>query len=81
MTAEGHHQRPSYQAVVDMMLKAVYSLLSESIRKSFRVCGIAAEVEKVLENELHEHLKQLLVAPKNSEMVLNIEEASAENII
>ena len=44
-------------------------------------CGIAAEGEKVPENELNERLKQLLVAPKNAGMVLNTEEASAENII
>ena len=36
---------------------------------------------KVPENELNERLKQLLVAPENAGMVLNTEEASAENII
>ena len=45
------------------------------------MCGIAAEIEKVPENELNECLKQLLVAPENAGMVLNIEEASRENII
>ena len=64
-----------------MVLKDVYSLSPESIRKSLRVCDIAAEGEKVPENELNERLKQLLVAPENAEMVLNIEEARAENII
>ena len=64
-----------------MVLKAVHSLSLKSIRKSFRVCGIAAEGEKDPENELNEGLKQLLVAPANAGMVLNIEEASAENII
>ena len=44
------------------------------------MCGIAADGEKVLENELNERLKQLLAAPENAEMVLNIK-ASAENII
>ena len=81
MTAKGHRRRPSYQAVVNKVLKAVHSLSPESIKKSFRVCGIAAEGEKVPENELNERLKQLLVAPENAGMVLNIEEASAENII
>ena len=81
MTAKEYRRRPSYQAVVGMVLKAVHSLLPESIRKSFRVCGIAAEGEKVPENELNERLKQLLVAPENAGMVLNIEEASAEIII
>ena len=80
MNAKGYRRRPSYQAVVDMVLKAVHSHSPESIKKSFRVCGIAADEEKVLENELNERLKQLLVAPENAEMVLNIE-ASAENII
>ena len=80
-TGKGYRRRPSYQAVVDMVLKAVHSLLPESIRKSFRVYVIAAEGEKVLENELNERLKQLLMAPKNAGMVLNTEEASAENII
>ena len=37
--------------------------------------------KKVPENELNEHLKQLLVALENAEMVLNTEEAGAENII
>ena len=36
------------------------------------MCGIAAEGEKVPENELNECLKQLLVAPKNAGMVLNL---------
>ena len=45
------------------------------------MCGIAAEGEKVPENELNERLKQFFVAPENAGMVLNIEEASAENII
>ena len=67
--------------MVDLVLKAVHSLSPENIRKSFRVCGIAAEGEKVPENELNERLKQLLVAPENAGMVLNTEEASAENII
>ena len=48
MTAKGYRRRPSYQAVVDMVLKAVHSLSPENIRKSFRVCGIAAEEEKSL---------------------------------
>ena len=64
-----------------MVLKAVLSLSPESIRKSFQVRGIAAEGEKVSENELNERLKQLLVASENAGMVLNTEEASAENII
>ena len=81
MTAKKYRRRPSYQAVVDMVLKAVHSLLPESIRKSFRVCGIATEGEKVPENELNKCLKQLLVAPENAEIVLNTEEISAENII
>ena len=80
MTTKGYRRRPSYQAVVDMVLKAVHSLSPESIKKSFRVSGIAAEGEKVPENELNERLKQLLVAPENAGMVLNTE-ASAENII
>ena len=42
--------------------------------------GIALEGEKVPENELNERLKQLLVAPENAGMMLNVEEASAENI-
>ena len=67
--------------MMDLVLKAVHSLSPESIRKSFRVCGIAAEGEKVPENELNERLKQLLVAVENAVMVLNTEEASAENII
>ena len=45
------------------------------------MCGIAAEGEKVPENELNERLKQLLMAPENARMVLNTEEPSAENII
>ena len=81
MTAKGYCRRPSYQAVVDMALKVVHSLSRESIIKSFRVCGIAAEGEKVPENELNELMKQFLVAPKNAGMVLNIKEASAENIM
>ena len=63
-----------------MVLKAVHSLSPESIRKSFRVCGIVAEGEKVPENELNERLKQFSVAPENAGMVLNTEEASAKNI-
>ena len=78
MTAKGYRRRPPFQAVVN---KAVHSLSPESIRKSFRVCGIAAHGEKVRENELNERLKQLLVAPENAGIVLNIEEASAEYII
>ena len=81
MTAKGYLRRPLYQAVVDMVLKAVHSLSPESIRKSFRVCDIGAEGENVPENELNERLKQLLLAPENAGMVLNHEEASAENII
>ena len=81
MTAKKYRRRPSYQAVVDMVLKAVHSLSLESIRKSFRVCGIATEGEKVPENELNKRLKQLLVAPENAGIVLNIKEVSAENII
>ena len=81
MTAKGYRRRPLYQAVVDMVLKVVHSLSPESIRKSFRVCGIAAEGETVPENELNERLKQLLVAPENTGMVLYTEEASAENTI
>ena len=50
-------------------------------QKEHQVCGIAAEGKKVPENELNEHLKQLLVALENAEMVLNTEEAGAENII
>ena len=61
------------------MSKAVCSLLPESIRNSFRECGIAADGEKVPENELNERLKQLLVAPESAGMVLDIENASAEN--
>ena len=80
MAAKGYRRQPSYQAVVDMVLN-VHSLSPESIRKSFRVCGIAAEGEKVPENELNERLKQFLVAPENAGMVLNTEEASAENNI
>ena len=45
------------------------------------MCGITAEGEKVPENELNKRLKQLLVAPENAGMVLNIEEARAENIM
>ena len=81
MTAKKYRRRPSYQAVLDMVLKAVHSLSPESIRKSFRVCGIATEGEKVPENELNKRLKQLLVAPENAGIVLNTEEVSAENII
>ena len=50
---------------MDMVLKAVHSLSPESIRKSFRMCGIAAEGKKVPENELNERLKKLLVAHEN----------------
>ena len=81
MIAKGDRQRPSYQAVVDMVLKAVHSLSPESIKKSFLVCGISAEGEKVPENELNEHLKQLLMVPENAGMVLSTKEASAESII
>ena len=75
ITAKGYRRQPSYQAVVDMVLKTVHNLSPESIRKSFRMCDIAAVGEKVPENELNERLKHLLVAPEN------IEEASAESII
>ena len=51
------------------------------VSESFRVCGIAAEGEKVPENKLNERLKQLLVVPENAGMVLSTEEASAEKII
>ena len=79
MTAKGYRQKPSYQAVVDMASKAVRSLLPGSVGKNFRACGIAAEEEKVPENELNERLKQLLVAPENAGMVLDTGNASAEN--
>ena len=46
MTSKGDRQQPSYQAVVDMMLKAVYSLLLESIRKIFLECVELQQMEK-----------------------------------
>ena len=80
MTAKGYRRRSSYQAVVDMVLKAVHSLSSESIRKSIK-CVVLQQRKKSPCNELKKHLKQLLVAPENAEMVLNTEEAVAENTI
>ena len=35
ITANGYRRRPSYQAVVGMMLKVVHSRLLENIRKNF----------------------------------------------
>ena len=46
MTAKEYRRRPSYQAVVDMVLKAVHSLSPESIGKSFRVCVVLQQREK-----------------------------------
>ena len=43
------------------------------------MCGIAANGEKVPENELNKRLKHFLVIPENAGMVLNVENASEEN--
>ena len=79
MTSIGYRRRPSYQLLVDMVSQSVRSLSQESIKKSFRVCGIAAEGEEVPETELHGGLKQILT--ESERMLPNPERSSVEIII
>ena len=37
-TNKGYRRRPSYQALVNMVLVSALSLSQEAVRKSFRVC-------------------------------------------
>ena len=60
MTKKGYRRRPSYQAMVDMVSKAVKCLSKESIQKSFRCCGIAANGQVVPRSELNGRLKSSL---------------------
>ena len=57
LTKKGYRRRPSYQVMVDMVSKAVHCLGKESIQKSFRFCGIAADGQVVPESELNRSLK------------------------
>ena len=79
MTSKGYCRRPSYQSLVDMVSQSVRSLSQESIKKSFRVCGIAAEGEEVPETELHGRLKQMLT--ESERMLPNPEGSNVEIII
>jgi len=79
MTSKGYRRRPSYQSLVDMVSQSVRSLSQESIKKSFRVCGIAAEGEEVPEAELHSRLKQMLT--ESERMLPNPEGSNVEIII
>ena len=79
MTSKGYRRRPSYQSLVDMVSQSVRSLSQESIKKSFRVCGIAAEGEEVPETELHGRLKQMLT--ESERMLPNPEGSNVEIII
>ena len=52
-----HKSHSKKTILVDMVLKAVHSLSPQNIAKSFRVYDIAAEGEKVSENEVIERMK------------------------
>ena len=79
ITNKGYRRRPSYQSLLDMVSQSVRSLSQESIKKSFRVCGIAAEGEEVPENELHGRLKQMLT--KSERMLPNPEGSNVERML
>ena len=79
ITNKGYRRRPSYQSLVDMVSQSVRSLSQESIKKSFRVCGIAAEGKEVPETELHGRLKQMLT--ESERMLPNPEGSNVEIII
>ncbi len=59
-TPKGYRKRPSYQAIIDMVSNAQYSLRKETVQKSFRCCGISAKGGEVPGEELNTRLKTVL---------------------
>ena len=77
ITNKGYRRRPSYQSLVDMVSQSVHSLSQESIKKSFRVCGTAAEGEEIPETELHGRL----LLSESERMLPNPEGSNVERML
>ena len=59
-TKKGNRKPPSYQAIVDMVLEALKRISEGMIKKSFRVCGFAANGVSVPNEDLHSRLRNFL---------------------
>ena len=59
-TRAGNRKPPSYSEIVKFVSDAVKELNSDTVKKSFRVCGIAEKGDRIELNELHGRLRTLV---------------------
>ena len=59
-TRAGNRKPPSYSEIVKFVSDAVQELNSDTVKKSFRVCGIAEKGHRIELNELHGRLCTLV---------------------
>ena len=59
-TRAGNRKPPSYSKIVKFVSDAVKELNSDTVKKSFRVCGIAEKGDRIELNELHGRLRTLV---------------------
>ncbi len=66
-TPGGYRQRPSYQAIVDMVSNALDAIQPEMIKRAFECCGIQENGVKVPMERLHEQLRNVLLCTDEEE--------------
>ncbi len=72
-TPAGYRQRPSYQAIIDMVANASDTVTPEKIIRAFECCGIVKKGEEVQAEKLNEQLKLVLSWKKETGLVENQE--------
>ncbi len=82
-TQKGYRKRPSYQHVIDMVSLSLSDLKSESIRSSFRCCGVGERGEEIPKEDMNSRLRaymDLLDEPKHRLRILQgLEEEREES--
>uniref|UniRef100_A0A914VVY5 DDE-1 domain-containing protein n=1 Tax=Plectus sambesii TaxID=2011161 RepID=A0A914VVY5_9BILA len=74
---KGYRKRLSYQHILDMVSNAMNAIDSETIKRAFRCCGIAANGEIVPVDDLNERL-QLVLSWKDQ---MGLMECTGEDVI
>lgn len=59
-TPKGYRKRPSYDAIVQMVSRALLSVRPETVMNAFTACGVAAGGQAVATNSLNSHLRRVL---------------------
>ena len=74
-TRKGYRKRPSYQAIVDMVVNASKGISSDTIQKAFECCGVAANGKEVPVLKMNHLLQNILVNNSGlvSENEINLE--------